>query len=230
MNALVETLDTTVSDLLSALDAHPAARRLLAGDLDTDEYAAFLGQTYLYVRQTRPLLRRAGERLARAGKALDLARLFLQKADEEQGHDLWVLEDLAAIGRAQSPAAPPRPSPAVTAYIAWNQFQVEAGSPLAFLGTAYILEALSQARAGTTAAHLVARRRIPGIERGVRFLRGHADADEGHTSVLRGLFARLEAEGDRRAITLSAAVTAALYLGMFAGDASTVNAAATPGE
>ncbi|MDI1446640.1 iron-containing redox enzyme family protein [Polyangium sp. 6x1] len=230
MNSLVDALDTIVSDLLSTLDAHAAARRLLAGDLDTDEYAAFLGQTFLYVRQTRPLLRRAGERLTRAGKAPDLARLFLQKAEEEQGHDLWVLEDLAAIGRALRPTAPPRPCPAVAAYIAWNQFQVDAGSPLAFLGTAYVLEALSQARAGTTAAHLVARRRIPGIERGVRFLRGHADADEGHTSVLRGLFARIESEGDRRAVKLSAAVTAALYVGMFSGDASTITAAATPCE
>ncbi|MDI3283786.1 iron-containing redox enzyme family protein [Polyangium sp. 15x6] len=227
MNSLVKTLDTTVADLLSVLDTHPAARRLLAGDLDTDEYAAFLRQTYLYVQQTRPLLRRAGERLSRAGKAPDLARLFLQKADEEQGHDLWVLEDLAAIGRPETPAAPPSPCPAVDAYIAWNRFQVEAGSPLAFLGTAYVLEALSQARAGTTAAHLVARRRIPGIERAVRFLSGHADADEEHTEVLRGLFERIESAEDRRAVTLSAAVTAALYPGMFAGRETTFNAAAT---
>ncbi|MDI1481721.1 iron-containing redox enzyme family protein [Polyangium sp. y55x31] len=228
MNALVETLDTTISDLLAALDTHPTARRLLEGDLDTDEYAAFLRQTHLYVRHTRPLLRRAGERLARAGKAPELARLFLQKADEEQGHDLWVLEDLRAIGRAENPAAPTSPCPAVAAYIAWNRFQVEAGSPLAFLGTAYVLEALSQARAGATVAHLVARRRIPGIERAVRFLSGHAEADEGHTEVLRGLFDRIESAEDRRAITLSAAVTAALYLGMFSGEEPTFNVAATP--
>ena len=230
MSSLVETLDRTVSDLLFALEAHPRARRLLAGDLTTDEYAAFLGQTYLYVRHTRPLLRRAGERLGRSGQSPDLARLFLQKADEEQGHEAWALEDLARIGRPLDPAAPPAPSPAVTAYVAWNHFQVEAGSPLAFLGTAYVLEALSQARAATAAAELVARRRIPGIERAVRFLRGHADADEGHLDVLRGLFTRLDSSADGPAIRLSAAVTAALYLGMFAGDEAPITAVAKPCE
>lgn len=224
MTSLLDTLDHTVSDLLRALDAHPAARRLLEGDLSTDEYAAFLGQTYLYVRHTRPLLRRAGERLARSGTSPDLARLFLQKAEEEQGHEAWALEDLARIHRPLESGAPPRPSYAVAAYVAWNQFQVEAGSPLAFLGTAYVLEALSLARAGKAAERLVARGRIAGIERGVRFLRGHADADEGHVDALRGLFARLDATEDGRAIALSAAVTAALYLGMFS------TAGATPCE
>ncbi len=230
MSSLVNTLVHAVQDLLRALDAHGAARRLFAGEFDTNEYAAFLGQTYLYVRHTRPFLRRAGERLGELGKAPDFARLFLQKADEEDGHEHWALEDLAAIGRPLDESAPPHPSPAVAAYIAWNHFQIEAGSPLAFLGTAYVLEALSQARAGLAATQLARSARIPGIERGVRFLRGHADADEGHIDVLGKLLAGIDSPEDRHAIALSAAVTASLYLGMFSAECPEVNAIATPGE
>jgi hypothetical protein len=215
MNSLVETLDSAVADLLDALDEHPTARRLLAGDVSVDEYAAFLVQTYLYVRHTRPLLRRAGERLFVQRRAPTLARLFLQKADEEDGHEKWVLTDLDAIDRPIDEGRPPMPSVAVAAYIAWNHFQVEAGWPLGFLGTAYVLESLSNARAGTTAENLVKQSRIPGIADGVRFLRGHADADEHHTDMLRRLLGVISLPSDREAIALSAAVTTSLYLGMF---------------
>jgi thiaminase len=215
VNSLVETLDLSVSDLLDALDAHPIAQRLLAGDVNTHEYAAFLEQTYLYVRQTRPLLRRAGERLATLRRAPTLARLFLQKADEEEGHEKWVLADLNAIDHSVDERQLPQPSTAVAAYIAWNHFQVEAGWPLGFLGTAYVLEALSQARAGTTADNLVKKNRIPGIQHGVRFLKGHADADEHHIDMLRRLLGVVSLPSDREAIALSAAVTTTLYLGMF---------------
>ena len=215
MNPLVETLDLSVNDLLDALDEHPMARRLVAGDVGTREYAAFLEQTYLYVRHTRPLLRRAGERLNTLRRAPTLARLFLEKADEEDGHDQWVLEDLDAIGRPLDERRLPKPSTPVAAYIAWNYFQVEADWPLGFLGTAYVLESLSQSRAGTTAENLVKKNRIPGIQHGVRFLRGHAVADEHHIDTLRRVLGLVSLASDVEAIALSAAVTATLYLGIF---------------
>ncbi|MBK9261707.1 MAG: iron-containing redox enzyme family protein [Polyangiaceae bacterium] len=215
MNFLVQRLDSVVSDLLDSLDVHPAARRFLAGDVDTDEYAAFLEQTYLYVRHTRPLLRRAGERLGMLRRAPTLARLFLQKADEEDGHEKWLVADLEAIDRPIDERMPPDPSHAVAAYVAWNQFQVEAGSPLGFLGTAYVLESLSQARAGLTAENLVKKNRIHGIDQGVSFLKGHADADEHHIDLLRRVLGVVSLPADRDSIALSAAVTTALYLGMF---------------
>lgn len=215
MNSLVETLDVSVHELLNALDEHPTARRLLNGDVNTHEYAVFLEQTYLYVRQTRPLLRRAGERLATSRRAPTLAQLFLRKADEEEGHEKWVVADLEAIDRPMDERRLPRPCTAVAAYIAWNHFQVDAGWPLGFLGTAYVLESLSFARAGTTADNLVKKNCIPGIQQGVRFLKGHADADEGHIDMLRRVLGVVSLPSDMEAIALSAAVTASLYLGMF---------------
>lgn len=215
MSSLVESLDMSVGDLLRALDAHPTACRLTAGDVNVNEYAAFLEQTYLYVCQTRPLLRRAGERLLMLRRSPALARLFLQKAEEESGHEKWVLEDLEAIGRPMDMNALPKPSNAIAAYIAWNHFQVEAGWPLGFLGTAYVLESLSFVRAGLTAENLIKKRSIPGIQRGVRFLLGHADADAHHIEELRRVLIAVSSPSDQDAIALSGSVTASLYLGMF---------------
>jgi hypothetical protein len=104
--------------------------------------------------------------------------------------------------------------------LAWNQFQVEAGWPLGFLGTAYVLEALSDACAGTTATNLIAKNRIPGIRNGVRFLQGHADADEGHIDMLRRLLGAVSSKSDQEAIALSGNVTSSLYLGLFSAIAT----------
>jgi thiaminase len=173
---LIEELDQTTRGLFRDLDAEPFAARLLAGAVTIDEYASFLAQTYLYVRHTRPLLWRAARRLSDEATRPDLAELFQRKADEEDGHERWALADLCAIGKDADEVRRASPTPAVAAYIAWNAFTVASGSPVAFLGTAYVLEALSAARAAETAKNLVAQSGIPSIERAVLFLRGHADA------------------------------------------------------
>lgn len=216
---LIQDLDQTTRGLLRDLDAEPFAARLLAGAVTTDEYASFLVQTYLYVRHTRPLLRSAARRLlSDAAARPDLAELFQRKADEEDGHERWALADLCAIGRDEGEARCATPTPAVAAYIAWNAFTVASGSPVAFLGTAYVLEALSVARAAETAKNLVAQSGIPGIERAVTFLRGHADADTDHVEQLgRRLIALVRSPSDRHDVLLSATITRATYAKLMAG-------------
>jgi thiaminase len=200
------------------LDAEPFAARLLAGAITIDEYASFLVQTYLYVRHTRPLLRRAARRLSKVADRPELAELYQRKADEEDGHERWALADLCAIGRGADEARRASPTPAVSAYIAWNSFTVECGSPIAFLGTAYVLEALSAARAAETVKNLVAQSGIPCIERAVVFLRGHADADTDHVEQLgRCLVALAVSPSDRQDVLLSAMITRATYAKLLAG-------------
>jgi thiaminase len=215
---LIQELHQITLDLFRDLDAEPFAAQLLAGSVSTNEYASFLAQTYLYVRHTRPLLKRAARRLSDAARCPNLATLFRQKADEEDGHERWALADLCALGRCADEARCASPTPAVAAYIAWNSFTVECGSPVAFMGTAYVLEALSAARAAETVKNLVARSGIPNIKRAVVFLRGHADADTGHVEQLgRSLAALAESPSDRRDVLLSAMITRATYAKLMAG-------------
>ncbi|MBK9261979.1 MAG: iron-containing redox enzyme family protein [Polyangiaceae bacterium] len=171
-------------------------------------------QSYLYVVHTRPLLRRAGERLAKQGRR-QLAALYLRKADEENGHEQWVLGDLRAIGVNPDIVRHAKPAPGVAAYIAWNSFTVDHGSPVAFLGTAYVLESGGASRAGTIAKNVVAHSGIRGIERGVFFLEGHADADIDHVAQLGQLIdAYASSDTDCRDLVLSAWVARSTYIGL----------------
>jgi pyrroloquinoline quinone (PQQ) biosynthesis protein C len=201
--------------LLEELELHPAAQRLFDGSIDKDGYIAWLVQTYHYVQWTTPLLEQAGRRMKRLGRHVLLAELLLQKASEERGHERWLLADLKNLGFSKQQVENTRPSRAVEAYIAWNRFQSEAGSPTAFLGTAFVLEYLSVHRAGEAVERLLARNAIPHIHKAVTFLRGHAGADGAHVAELTAVLRTLTDPKEQSALLLSARNTRALYLGLF---------------
>jgi thiaminase len=212
---LITPLENESRELIHQLDAHPRVRQLFEGTLDAAAYAHYLVQTYHYVRWTTPLLALAGRRMATQGRYPALASLLLHKAREETGHERWLLADLHHLGwSAEAVEHAPRCA-AVEAYVAWNRFTAEAGSPTAFLGTAYVLEALSASRAGAAARNLVEHGAIPGIRRAVTFLRGHGDADEGHVAELATLLGALTDPEEQQALLLSARTTRALYPGLF---------------
>lgn len=212
---VVTMLEQESRELIGWLDAHPRARRLFEGTMDAGEYAAFLVQTYHYVRWTTPLLALAGARMQHLGLHPQLAELLVQKASEEKGHEKWVQADLRALGWDAGVVERVGPSAAVAAYVAWNRFTAEAGSPTAFLGTAYVLESLSVQRAGLAAERLVLRGAIPGIHRAVTFLRGHADADGDHVGELAAVLRGLKSPAEQEALVLSARTTRVLYQGLF---------------
>ncbi|WP_224242291.1 iron-containing redox enzyme family protein [Hyalangium gracile] len=209
------TLEHEARALVETLDTHPAARRLFDGSIDTDGYAAWLAQTYHYVRWTTPLLALSGQRMKRLGRYPVLAELLLQKASEERGHERWLLADLKNLGWTRDQVERFELRPSVAAYVAWNRFTSEAGTPTAFLGTAYVLEYLSVHRAGLAVERLLARNAIPNIHKAVTFLRGHAGADGEHVAELATVLRSLEEPEEQAAILLSARTTRALYLSLF---------------
>lgn len=196
----------------------PNVAALFAGTADRRLYEYFLTQTYHYVRRTNPLLSAAGDELARRvadGRAGPLhARLgvrFQAHASEEEGHERWVLDDLAAIGSPEAIVEAIHPCRAVMAYLAYAAFAVRSAYPASFLGAAFILEGLSAALAGTTARNLVAHSGIPGIENGVSFLARHADADQGHMEEARAVLAAIEEEAEKEAVFACAAMSSQFY-------------------
>ncbi|XXF76305.1 iron-containing redox enzyme family protein [Myxococcaceae bacterium GXIMD 01537] len=210
------TLEHEASTLLSELDAHPEARRLFDGSIDPERYAHYLIQTYHYARWTTPLLAEAGLRMKRLGQHSRLGELLLQKADEERGHERWLLADLRNLGWRAERVERQMPNPAVCAYVAWNSFTSRCGRPEAFLGTAYVLEYLSVHRASQSVARMLAANTIPNIRKAVTFLRAHGTADEGHVEELTALLSPLTDPEEQAALLLSARTTRVLYLGLFA--------------
>lgn len=208
---LVRKLNNEAEALGRSLPGQPLLGSLLDGSIDRDGYALFLTQTFHYVRWTAPLLSRSAARLRASGGSSRLCALLDQKAGEESGHDAWALSDLAALSvtaeevRASSPAA------AVLAYVTWNRFHAEEGSPFAILGTAYVLEHLAAHGAGGVAERLERGGRIPNIRKATRFLRGHGALDAGHLAELGSALGEVTGAPHQRAVRLSAEALRALY-------------------
>ncbi|NOK11942.1 iron-containing redox enzyme family protein [Corallococcus exercitus] len=197
--------------LVRELDATPGAQRLFEGRIRQDDYAYYLIQTYQYVRWSTEFLTESGERMKREGQHTALADLLLQKAREENGHEKWLLQDLAALGWTKERVERAQVCPAVRAYVEWNRFTTLSGVPTAFLGTAYVLEYLSVNRATDAKDRLIADSGIPHIHKAVLFLRGHGAADGDHVAELESVLRTLTSPEEQAALLLSARTTRALF-------------------
>lgn len=213
MRDLVFTLDREADKLIDRLDEHPVARMLFDGTIAAGHYAEYLTQTQHYVGVAHELLRASGERLLVTRRHPSLAHLLIEKSEEEAGHDVWARDDRVAIGFG---AASSSPNVAVQAYIFGHRFEAEMGTGAAFLGTAYVLEALSARRASSTVRNLLARSRIPGIEGAVTFLRAHGEEDLGHIAQLATLLRGFTDPADADTILRSARRTRLFFPGFFA--------------
>ncbi|MBU8898335.1 heme oxygenase [Corallococcus sp. H22C18031201] len=215
----VAVLDEEARGLVAAVDAHPDASRLFNGTIDTAGYIHYLIQTYHYARWSTPILGDAGVRLKRSGRNPELAELLIQKAGEERGHERWLLSDLKNLGCSRAQVESATRSSAVDAYTGWNFFTSRSGVPTAVLGTAYVLEYLSQTRAGVGAARLLEVAAIPNIHKSVTFLRSHGELDGDHVDEMARVLGGLTEPEDREAILLSARVVRNLYPNIFRGEA-----------
>ncbi|WP_044890816.1 iron-containing redox enzyme family protein [Myxococcus hansupus] len=212
------TLDEEARGLVAAVDARDDARRLLEGTLDKAGYIHYLVQTFHYARWSTPILGEAGVRLRRLGRHPELAELLIQKGEEERGHERWLLSDLKNLGCSEAFVEAAARCPAVDAYTGWNFFTSRAGVPTAALGTAYVLEYLSQTRAGVWAERLRAAAAIPNIHKSVTFLRSHGALDGDHVAEMARIFAGLTEQEDQEAILFSARVARSVYPCIFRED------------
>lgn len=211
----VDLLEQEARALVATLDAHPDASRLFAGTLDREGYIHYLVQTYHYARWSTPLLKSAGERLNRLGRHPRLAELLLQKAAEERGHERWLLADLYNLGCSQEQVHAMEPCPGVEAYTGWNFFTSRAGIPTAVLGTSYVLEYLSLARATGASERLVQVAAIPNISKAVTFLRAHGGLDGDHVEELTTVLRTLTDVEEQSAVLLSARTTRVVFPAIF---------------
>lgn len=211
----VAALDAEARELVAAVDAQPDASRLLDGTLDQAGYIHYLIQTYHYARWSTPILAEAGHRLTRLGRHPELAKLLIQKGAEERGHERWLLADLKNLGCPAAQVEAAARSPAVDAYTGWNFFTSRAGVPTSVLGTAYVLEYLSQTRAGVWAERLLAVAAIPNIHKSVTFLRNHGALDGDHVAEMARILGRLTDPEEQAAILFSARVARIVYPRIF---------------
>ncbi|GLX16537.1 MULTISPECIES: iron-containing redox enzyme family protein [Streptomyces] len=210
-------LTTKLAPTTTALRAATAV--LWRPDGLRQRYLRYLAAMYPLVRASVPLLERAAERCAELDDpaARTLAAYCTRHAEEEHGHDTWLLEDLAAAG-----AGPPAvPHPLVVELAGAQYYRIEHEHPIALLGYVAVLE--GNAPGPRLADRLAEATGLP--DAAFRTLREHAELDGGHLDDLhRVLDALAPTPTQQTAVSVSALHTADLLTRLF------LSLADNPGE
>lgn len=208
-----DELEARGLEVVARLRQDPFFRRLSAGEVDAEEYAAYLMQIHRWIRHAiRGLKGHADAMLARAARD-PRQRPYATSADrhteEEVGHDQLILDDLAvlwsctpdeALGRIDREEASPSAHE-------WERTLdgLLARYPAAFSGIAVAIETVSGHIVDEMVVNLRARSGIPSIERALSFLEHHSsDVEGGHVGS-----AKMRVD----ALTSPAERTAAFYYG-----------------
>ncbi|MFG2332644.1 iron-containing redox enzyme family protein [Streptomyces sp. NPDC048604] len=203
-----DTLGIKLALAAPALDAATAALWRPTGL--RRRYVRYLVAMHALVRASVPLLERAAARCAALDEpaAPRLATYCLRHAEEERGHDAWLLDDLAAAGAG--PAAVP---PAEVVELAGSQYyRIEHEHPVALLGYMAVLE--GHAPSPTLAGRLAAATGLP--DAAFRTVREHAELDGGHADEIHRVLDELPlSSGERTVVCVSALHTADLLARLF---------------
>jgi len=186
-------------------------RAAVRGELDRPAYLAFLGQAYHHVKHTVPLLEATRARV-------DARHAWLREGldhyiAEETGHELWILDDIAACGGEPDAVARGRPDLPCELMVAYAWDVVTRVNPLGFFGMAHVLEGVS-ARGASGAAEAI-RTRL-GLPAGaVRYPSSHGELDQDHQRFFNGLMDRLDDPGGQADVLHCAGVFYRLYGDIF---------------
>ncbi|MEU4408691.1 iron-containing redox enzyme family protein [Streptosporangium sp. NPDC023963] len=156
-------------------------------------YRDYLCAMHMVIRASVPLLRVAAARSAELGET-ELAGYLDRHAEEEAGHDDWLLEDLALIDPSAEDALRGTPPPSVAGLVGAQYYWVLHHHPVALLGYIAVLE--GEAPSPALLEHL---ERSTGHPRAAfRTLWRHAALDPGHREDLDRMLDGLPAVRERQ--------------------------------
>jgi pyrroloquinoline quinone (PQQ) biosynthesis protein C len=200
----------TASDR-AQLQAIPLIARALRGEVTRELYLAFLTQAYHHVRHTVPLLMAVGARLP--ARLLWLQKELVHYVEEEQGHDEWILSDIAAAGGDAAMVRSGTPSIETDAMVAYAYDTVMRRNPAAFFGMVYVLEGTSVALALNAADAIQRSLGLP--NKAFTYLRSHGTLDQQHIGHLASIVDRFDAVADLPDIVTCARAMFRLYGNVF---------------
>lgn len=206
-----EQLASRTADGREYLTSAPIIRRALAGQLQREEYVSFLTQAFHHVRHTVPLLMAVGSRLP--ARLNWLRKEIIHYTQEEEGHEQWILKDIAAAGGDASAAERSLPSTATDAMVAYAYDTATRRNPAGFFGMVFVLEGASVALASNAADRVQASLQLP--NQAMTYLRSHGQLDQQHVQDLYAILNRFDEEQDRAAVERCAQVMFRLYGNIF---------------
>lgn len=187
-----------------------AQRRLDQHPEPAAAWLAFLGVGYGSIRASVPLLETARDRARDLSPtdplAAGLVDYLRRHAEEERGHDEWLLQDLQSVGVAPAELLSRPPSGAVAALVGAQYYWVLHYHPVCVLGYLMVIEGNPPDR--RRLQDLRSRSGLPASA--FRTMLEHADLDIGHAAELDDLLDRLPlSPSHTEALGLSAISTVA---------------------
>jgi hypothetical protein len=221
-----ERLRRTVGLAAQALDE--ASSRPWGGPDAAELYPAYLAGLYDVARGAVPLMERALARCAELEANGDdvapgLGAFLAHHIPEEQGHDEWLLDDIAVLGGDVEAIRRRVPSAAAAGMNGAQLWWIEHAHPVALLGHAEVLEGTPP-----TGAQLDEFERRTGVPpESLRFFRRHAVIDPRHRDEIHATLDSLPLTRDLEAlIGTSALHTVTMLIRLF--DAVRLPVPATP--
>lgn len=210
MSHFSELISRTTSDR-AQLQATPVIARALRGEVTRELYLDFLAQAYHHVRHTVPLLMAVGARLPARHQWLQ--KDLVHYLEEEQGHDEWILSDIAAAGGDVATVRDGAPGLETDAMIAYAYDTVTRRNPVGFFGMVYVLEGTSAALALDAADAIQRTLALP--NKAFTYLRSHGSLDQQHVGHLAAIVDRFDAAADLPAVIVCARAIFRLYGDVF---------------
>jgi Iron-containing redox enzyme len=126
-----------------------SSERVWSSSQIVDLYPIYLRTMHGIVRSATPLLLAASERARELAPcdevAAGLTEYLARHAEEERGHDVWLLEDLEALGGDPAAAADAIPSARVATFVGAQYYWLRHKHPVALLGHMAVVEGYSPA-------------------------------------------------------------------------------------
>jgi pyrroloquinoline quinone (PQQ) biosynthesis protein C len=208
---LYERLTAETAPARARFLSTPILQSALRGEVNRDDYLAFLGQAYHHVKHTVPLLMGCGCRLP---ERLDWLRAAMgEYIEEEMGHEQWILEDIRAAGGDPAAVRDGAPLPATELMVAYAYDMVARRNPVGFLGMVFVLESTSAQLASHAADVIRGSLKLP--QNAFRYLTSHGTLDQDHVAFYQTLVDRLDQREDQDMVVHSANMFYRLYGGVF---------------
>lgn len=210
MNLYSRLVNETQKEKAFLLSA-PIIQRCFKGDIDVNDYVAFLLQAFHHVKHTVPLLMAVGARIPFEKEWLRDA--VAEYIDEEKGHQEWVLNDIAACGFDKEQARSSQPAIATELMVSYAYDAVHRINPLCFFGMVFVLEGTSIEMADAAADSIDDSTQVP--PSAFSYLRSHGALDQEHIVFFENLMNRIDDKQEQDLIIHSAKVFFRLYGSIF---------------
>jgi len=175
-------LVTTTDEDRRAFETHPVVVDAVAQGMSVERYRALLLELYHVVWHFNPVCAAAASRLS--DEFVDVRYFLYDHIQEEKGHEVWVRNDLEAVGVAPAATQAHAPGADTLALNGYNYWAADRRHPCSALGMLYALEVIASVYGGPFASAIRESLLLDG-DRGVSFIDSHSSMDAQHMAELR---------------------------------------------